>query len=347
MAATIFQGTTAVNTRNPEMKSIIYSLNTFPHATKSITLTPRETSELVTTPLFTVRSQGRKTVYKYQYKITTKLLDTRLSTLRQLYYHMQQPVQAQYATADGEFYTWIPNAITAAAQVAGGATGTGIGTLSWKFTCNEKERFVEVTYSGEMSPAEATFFDTNIPAAVVGTAIGATGIHTKGTFANLAANAETAAYQNPGFISAQVTNTGGTALIGILESSSLDIETIGSLSNPYAQTYGQKTKHTLKFSGLGVASNDMLAAHSSALENTTITLIDRMGIIWTYTNALSIVSSTTIGDSWANGAPKMKIDFECDGMIVANPDDSAVVPMPNQDWGQNVATTAAFNLVNN
>jgi len=297
--------------------------------------------------MFTARSQGRKTVYKYGYKISSKILDTRLTTLRQLYNHMQQPVQAQYATADGEFYTLIPNAITAAAQVAGGATGPGIGTLGWKLTINDKERFVECIYSGEMSPAEATFFDTNIPAAVAGTTIAATGIRTKGTFANLAANPETAAYQNPGFISAQVTNSGGTALVSILEQSSLDIETIGTLSAPYGQTFGQKLKHTLKFSGLGVASNDMLAAHSSALENCTITLIDRMGITWIYTNALSMVSTVKIADSWTNGAANMKIDFECDGMTVCNPDDSAVAPLPNIDLGQNVATTAAFNLVNN
>lgn len=345
MAATIFQGVDQRNWRNPEVKSIIYSLSTFPHATKSITLTPTETREFVGSPMTTVRSQGRKTTFKYSYKCTTKMLDTRLSTLRQLYYHMQQPVQAQIATADGEFYSFIPNAITAAAQIT--ASGTGIGTLSWKFTSNDKERFVEVTYGGEMSPQEKVFLDTNIGAAVVGTTIAASGIHTKGTFANLVANPETLAYQNPGFISVQVTNTGGTALVSVLEQSSLEIETLGTFSAPYGQTMGQKLKHTLKFGGLGVASGDLLAAGSSALENCTITLIDRMGITWVYTNALSMINTVTIGDSWANGAAKMKIDFECDGMTVANPDDSAAAPMPNIDLGQNVATTAAFNLVNN
>src|SRR5579871_447469 len=121
MAAVIPQGVSVANVRTFEIQRVIFSTNTFPHATKSITISPREKADLTISELTVNASQSRKFPRKRKVMATIICLETDFAFIYQLYILMQQPIGAQILTADGDYFTFIKNGTTNTAQIQGSA----------------------------------------------------------------------------------------------------------------------------------------------------------------------------------------------------------------------------------
>jgi hypothetical protein len=337
MAATIHQGAVPAGLRIPEVNSLTFSYDIRAHATKSMILTPREKIDLKWTLLTVPESQGRKKAYKWGFVITAKILETDPVAFQQLLYYSQSPCQAWLQMAQGEVYSFIANATTNAAQLQGGATGTSLGSVAWEFVDDEKERYFNVTFSGEMSLVEKRFCEVSSAVALVGTA---TTELSKGVLAHMT-NGE-ASYRIPGFISVAITNTGGAAVGGILgETVKLTLKTEGTKVKD-GLVYAQMVVVSSEIHFKGYSQNDALAFCDDLLENVTYIFNDRNGCTFTFLNVATPTPEMVAGDGIDNYA----IIIRLDGHAVMSPDDSATPPL-NINPFVTVATDFKMTLVNN
>lgn len=337
MAAVAHQGALGVNLRNPEVTSLVLSFDTRTHATKSLTLTPREKTELKWTLMTVGESQSRKKAYKWGFAITCKVLETDPVAFQQLLYYSQSPCQAWLTMAQGEIYSFVANATTNAAQVQGGATGTSLGSVSWEFIDDEKERYFNVTYSGEMSLVERRFLEVSSAAALTGVA---TEVVSAGTLAHMT-NTE-ASYRNPGFISVAITNTGGAAVGGKLgDTVKLSLKTDGTKVKD-GLVYTQRLIVSSEVHFKGYSQNDALAFLDDLLENVTYIFNDRNGCTFTFLNVATPSPEMIVGD----GADNYSIIVRLDGHAAMSPNDAATPPL-NINPYVTVVTDFKMTLVNN
>ncbi len=335
MAAIIHQGALGVNLQIPEANRLDFSYDTQAHATKSWHLSPREKLDIKWTLLTVGESQSRKKSYKWGFVITAKMLETDPVAFQQLLYYSQSPCQAWLTMADGRIYSFVKNATTNAAQVQGGATGTSLGSISWEFVDDEKERYFNVMFSGEMSPVERRFLEASTGAALTGVA---TEVVSKGTLAHMT-NGEVS-YRNPGFISVAITNTGGTAVGGVLgETVKLSLKTDGTKVKD-GLVYCQKVIVSSEVHFKGISQNDVLAFCDDLLENVTYNFNDRNGLNFKFSNVVTPTPDILQGDT------ECTVVVHLDGHAVMNPDDSATPPA-NIDAFVTSALEFKMNLVNN
>lgn len=342
MAATIAQGVTIANVSPVEVASVIFSTNTFPHATKSITISggggaPREKANLDFTNLTVAASQSRKFPRKKKAAFTATVLETDFAFLLQLYILMQQPIQALFQTADAKFYSFIKNGTTNALQVYGSATGTNLGVLGWEFVIHDDARYVTITFDTELTLAEWNKMVSSNAAALTGVAVS---MKSAGVQANAVGGQ--ASFVTPGWNTgapATLTNTGGTAQIGIIRTGQLSIKSEGKINYNDNMKYYDRLLVSGKFTFDGVSLNDLLSQLGSSLEKCTL-------VLNTYGAETIKIAGLSLNDDEKLGDDDMGLYVNIDGHVIVNPNDAAVAPLPNIDIGQNLATEFALNLVN-
>ena len=239
-------------------------------------------------------------------------------------------------------FTFIKNGTTNAAQVYGAATGSNLGVLGFEFVIKNDARYVTITWTTEITLAEWFWVCSNLSAAVAGVAVL---MKSAGVQAN--ATGGQASFGVPGWNTgapATLTNSGGTAQIGIIRSGDFSIKSDSRIEyNDGMKFYDRLlVKGTFIFDG--VSANDLKAIMGSSLESNTVLALNTYNGDNITLTGFSLNETINIGDS------DMGLHIEFEGHAVRNPNDAPVAtvtpPFPNIDIGRNAPLTLALNLVN-
>lgn len=340
MPATAFQGQDFANAPQVEAKSLTLSTDIKAHATKAITVTPYEKIDYKGEPLTLPYSQSRQIYRKTKSGFMARARETDFAFLKQLYFMMQQPVNAWLQMADATWLSFIKNGTSQATQAVGNATGTNLIVPHWKFFCDDNDRYIDINGMTEMTPAEAKKFNDSRAAALVGAAVQMKSAGVQATSTNGLGSTQIPGWNQ--YASVQAINSGGTAIMGNLSSGTFTLEA-GNVAkiNDNMPLY-DRVIVDIKFLFENVGINDWKAAQSTMLESA------EFDFNFANSDVVKCVNCIQVNSQFNAGSTSYDIEVSGHGHIMANPNDAATAPLPNIDFdltsGANVLT---LNLTNN